>query len=412
MKTSWKIFSLLLLVTWLMSACSSGTEETKEETKTTAIAANAETSTNAEEPQAIEDANTEEAEVEAKVDNDAEVEETKEASKEDTKKAEKEDAKAVAAQKAEAAKKKKAELEKKKKAEAAKKKKADADKKKKDSQKAANDKEEAERRKQYLAALEAQKEAQKGDSKTPVAKPIPVKSNDAKLPPPSTNGYPPEQVMEVEEEVKEVVLKSTPPPSAPAPKPKVKTPPPPPPPPPAPEPKKEAPKPKSKSRTSSKPSISFAKQTHDFGWINVGDKVSGVFDFTNNGKAPLIISDANTACGCTIPKFPDYPIPPGESGKITVTFDSAGKVGVQNKSITIKSNAGNGNVTLFMKGVVTTPTLDGEEEKKEEEEKSGDAGGNSLTAPLKNATGAIKDAVEEVEEKGNSKKRKGKKKKK
>ncbi len=202
--------------------------------------------------------------------------------------------------------------------------------------------------------------------------------------------------------------KSTPPPPPPAPAPapkKVKTPPPPP------APKKPAAKPKSKSRSSSKPNINFSKRSHDFGWINVGDKVSGTFPFTNSGKTPLIIDNADTACGCTIPEFPNHPIAPGESGEIKVTFDSAGKVGVQNKTITIKSNAGNGTVTLFMKGIVTTEKLDGEKEEEEkEEEKSGDSSGaNKLTAPLNNATGAIKDAVEKVEEKGKSKKRKKKK---
>ena len=86
------------------------------------------------------------------------------------------------------------------------------------------------------------------------------------------------------------------------------------------------------------PSFAFAKETHDFGTINDGDIVQHVFKFTNNGEAPLIISNATATCGCTVPKWPKEPIAVGESGEIQVRFNSRNRAGIQNKTITITAN--------------------------------------------------------------------------
>lgn len=86
------------------------------------------------------------------------------------------------------------------------------------------------------------------------------------------------------------------------------------------------------------PVMKFDKDTHDFGKIKAGDKVTYEFKFTNTGKSPLIISDAVASCGCTKPEWPKTPIKPGENAAIRVTFNSAGKVGLQDKQITITAN--------------------------------------------------------------------------
>ena len=86
------------------------------------------------------------------------------------------------------------------------------------------------------------------------------------------------------------------------------------------------------------PVMKFEKESHDFGKIKQGDKVSYDFKFTNNGKSPLIITDAVASCGCTTPEWPKTPIKPGESGLIKVVFNSAGKTGLQDKQITITAN--------------------------------------------------------------------------
>ncbi|HSI90018.1 MAG TPA: DUF1573 domain-containing protein [Adhaeribacter sp.] len=86
------------------------------------------------------------------------------------------------------------------------------------------------------------------------------------------------------------------------------------------------------------PVMSFEKAVHDFGNIKQGDVVNHTFTFKNTGNAPLIIESATATCGCTVPNYPKEPIAPGQSGKIDVQFNSAGKLGQQNKQITIRAN--------------------------------------------------------------------------
>lgn len=87
------------------------------------------------------------------------------------------------------------------------------------------------------------------------------------------------------------------------------------------------------------PKVKFEKEIYDFGTIEQGEKVSYEFKFTNTGKSPLIITDATATCGCTVPDYPKTPILPGEGGTIKVVFDSTGKLGMQDKQVTLVSNA-------------------------------------------------------------------------
>ena len=89
------------------------------------------------------------------------------------------------------------------------------------------------------------------------------------------------------------------------------------------------------------PKITFAEASHDFGDIEQGEKVNYVFEFENTGTEPLILSNVLTTCGCTATDWPREPIAPGEGGKVEVSFNSAGKMGKQNKVVTIVSNAVN-----------------------------------------------------------------------
>jgi hypothetical protein len=85
--------------------------------------------------------------------------------------------------------------------------------------------------------------------------------------------------------------------------------------------------------------ITFASLEHEFGKISEGEKVGCIFTFTNTGTAPLLINNAVTSCGCTVPKYDRKPIAPGSSGSIEVVFDTSGRNGIQTKSITVQSNA-------------------------------------------------------------------------
>ena len=89
------------------------------------------------------------------------------------------------------------------------------------------------------------------------------------------------------------------------------------------------------------PQITFATSSHDFGDIVQGDKVNYVFKFENTGTEPLILSNVLTTCGCTATSWPREPLAPGEEGEIAVSFNSAGKMGKQNKVVTVVSNAVN-----------------------------------------------------------------------
>lgn len=86
------------------------------------------------------------------------------------------------------------------------------------------------------------------------------------------------------------------------------------------------------------PVMTFEKIEHDFGTIASNSKVNYSFQFKNTGEADLIITRAVGSCGCTIPEYPKTPIKVGESAKIDVSFNSAGKHGNQQKSITISTN--------------------------------------------------------------------------
>ena len=109
----------------------------------------------------------------------------------------------------------------------------------------------------------------------------------------------------------------------------------------------------SMTSSSESPVMSFDKTLHDFGTIQEGETVETVFTFTNSGKSDLIIVDARGSCGCTVPEYPkNTPIPPGESGKIRVSFDSSNKPNMQQKTVTISANTDSGRETIRIKALV------------------------------------------------------------
>lgn len=103
------------------------------------------------------------------------------------------------------------------------------------------------------------------------------------------------------------------------------------------------------------PKIEFEKDFHDFGKIIQGEKVTFAFKFKNTGKAMLLISTVSTSCGCTVSDYPKEPVKPGESGKIDVSFDSEGKRGPQNKTITVFANTQPNSAILRIQTMVMLP---------------------------------------------------------
>ena len=97
--------------------------------------------------------------------------------------------------------------------------------------------------------------------------------------------------------------------------------------------------------------IEFKTDVIDYGTIQKGADGLRVFEFTNTGTAPLIVSKVTSTCGCTVPKKPERPILPGEKGQIEVKYDTQRVMPIR-KTITVLSNADTPTVALKIKGEV------------------------------------------------------------
>jgi len=100
--------------------------------------------------------------------------------------------------------------------------------------------------------------------------------------------------------------------------------------------------------------IQFDAEEFNFGKVNQGEIVRHTFKFKNTGDTDLTLTDVKTSCGCTASQWKKSATKSGESGEIEVSFNSAGKMGPQKKSITVTSNAG--MKILYITGDVFTPT--------------------------------------------------------
>ena len=99
----------------------------------------------------------------------------------------------------------------------------------------------------------------------------------------------------------------------------------------------------------------FEQEVIDYGTINQNDNGVRTFKFTNRGRSPIVISNVKTTCGCTVPTYPKQAILPGESGTIDIKY-ATNRLGTFSKSITVISNADEGQKKLRIKGNVITKT--------------------------------------------------------
>lgn len=105
------------------------------------------------------------------------------------------------------------------------------------------------------------------------------------------------------------------------------------------------------------PRITFAETgIYDFGALTEGDTVEHTFAFTNTGQFPLIINNITASCGCTTPEWPREPVAPGAKSSIRVRFNSRGKMGQQNKTITVFANTDPAMTDLQFKALVNPST--------------------------------------------------------
>jgi hypothetical protein len=107
------------------------------------------------------------------------------------------------------------------------------------------------------------------------------------------------------------------------------------------------------------PLIEFENTTYEFGTITQGAKAEHNYVYKNTGKSDLIIHKATASCGCTQPVIKTKILKPEETGSISVTFNSAGRTGQQNKTITVITNDPmNPKMVLWLKGNVEKPATE------------------------------------------------------
>ena len=111
----------------------------------------------------------------------------------------------------------------------------------------------------------------------------------------------------------------------------------------------------SKKDAEKMPVIAFETLEYDFGRVIKGERLSYAFKFKNTGKSNLIISSARSSCGCTTSTPPQAPIRPGESGEISVVFDSKSQKGEVNKLVVVSANTYPVQTTLRLKATVVEP---------------------------------------------------------
>lgn len=101
--------------------------------------------------------------------------------------------------------------------------------------------------------------------------------------------------------------------------------------------------------------VSFDEITHDFGVIEEGYQAKYEFTFVNTSDEPIELVSVRASCGCTTPFYTKESVMPGETGTIKVNYNSSGRLGAFNKSITAKTSSGTSSV-VYIKGIVEPKT--------------------------------------------------------
>jgi len=104
--------------------------------------------------------------------------------------------------------------------------------------------------------------------------------------------------------------------------------------------------------------VQLIDSVYNFGKVTEGEVVEYSFRFRNTGDKPLIVTNTQASCGCTVAEKPEQPVLPGETGFIKVKFNSQGKVGNAHKTITVSSNADPAFTELLLTGQVLAKDKD------------------------------------------------------
>ena len=98
--------------------------------------------------------------------------------------------------------------------------------------------------------------------------------------------------------------------------------------------------------------LDFMQTEIDFGTVDEGETVTRVFPFVNSGAVALILYDASSSCGCTVPEIPQAPIAPGDTSELLVSFNTAQKTGDQVKAVTVQANTFPPRTKVILRGRV------------------------------------------------------------
>lgn len=98
-------------------------------------------------------------------------------------------------------------------------------------------------------------------------------------------------------------------------------------------------------------------ETQTLGQIEWKHPIDVQYTVTNTGDQPLVLTDVEPDCACTVVQWTQTPIAPGDKGEISVTFD-AEALGHFYKSVAIRTNAAPKPVYLYFNGEVVRTITD------------------------------------------------------
>ncbi len=106
------------------------------------------------------------------------------------------------------------------------------------------------------------------------------------------------------------------------------------------------------------PELAFSVSEIDLGSITQGELIEYDLEFENTGNGPLVLTDVRATCGCTVgKKWPREAIAPNEKGIIKVSFNSEGKSGHEESTISIVANTRPASTAILLKADVIAPEL-------------------------------------------------------
>ena len=103
------------------------------------------------------------------------------------------------------------------------------------------------------------------------------------------------------------------------------------------------------------PFLKIKTPKYNFGFVKQETIVKIEYEFQNSGADTLYISNIEVTCGCTVADYPHYPIKPGDTGIILITFNTKEKFDRQDRTVDVVSNAINSPTKLRFKGVILEP---------------------------------------------------------